>query len=421
MSEKKTYTYEKSAKLFSRATEIIPGGIYGHFSPTVTIPGAFPFYTAKAKGCRYTDLDGNEFIDYMCGYGPIVLGHNHPVVDKAADEQRKMANCTNHPGPIMVELAEYMVDLIPFAEWVLFGKNGGDMTTYAILIARAHTNLKKIITVRGHYHGVGAWCTSIGHGGIIPEDHDNILKVDWNDIDSFRKVVREHRGEIAGFIATPYHHPTFTEQIMPLPGYWQEIEKICRQEGIVIILDDVRAGFRLDMGGSNEYFGFKPDLSCYCKAMGNGYPISACMGSKEMMNAATKVFVTGSYWASSAPMAASLAALKELKATNAIEKMFKMGTMLMDGLKEIAGRYGLELLPSGPPTIPYIHFAGDDDLYLSQVFCAETTKRGSLFNPHHNWFISAAHEEKDINETLNHAEDAMKVVKSRLDRQALVY
>ncbi len=413
------YNFQKSTELFSRAAEVIPGGIYGHISPTLMVPGFFPNYTYHAEGCRYTDVDGNEFIDYQCAYGPMILGYKHPVVEEAAEAQRKLADCTNHPGEIMVDLAEYMRDLIPVADWVFFAKNGGDMTTYATLAARAHTNRKKIITMRGHYHGVAPWCTAIGHGGITPEDHLNILTVEWNDIEGLRRVVKKYRGEIAGLIATPYHHPTFKEQVMPLPGYWQEVESICREEGIVLISDDVRAGFRLHMGGSNEYFGFKPDLICFSKAMGNGYAISACVGQKELMNAASKVFATGSFWFSAVPMAAALATLKELERINAVEKMEKMGSLLMNGLKEIGNRYGLEITVSGPYAIPFMHFTRDPDMYLSQIFCAEISRRGSFLHPSHNWFLSAAHEEKDINETLNHAEEAMKVTKDYADKKAV--
>jgi glutamate-1-semialdehyde 2,1-aminomutase len=383
-------------------------------SPTLMVPGSYPFYTLKAEGCRYTDIDGNEFIDYMCGYGPMILGYKHKIVDKAAAVQQALADTTNHPGSIMVELAEYMVNLIPIADWVFFAKNGGDMTTYAILAARAHTNRKKIVTIRNHYHGVAPWCTGFGHGGITAEDHTNILKVEWNDLEGFRQLVNKHRDQIAAFIAMPYHHITFEEQVMPAPGYWKGLESICRSEGIVLILDDVRAGFRLSLGGSGEFFGFEPDLICFSKAMGNGYPISACVGKKALMNAAAKVFYTGSFWMSAVPMAASLATLKNLKEINAVEKIERMGKMLINGLVEIGNRHGIEISPSGPPAIPFIHFKEDPNLYLNQIFCSEVTKRGSFFHPHHNWFLSAAHEEKDINETLNHAEAAMKTVKASL-------
>ena len=408
------YSFERSTDLFAEAAEIIPGGIYGHFSPTLTVPGSFPYYTANAAGCRYTDLDGNEFIDYMCGYGPMVLGYCNEEIDAAAAAQQKLADCTTHPGEVMVRLAARLVELIPTADWAFFGKNGGDMTSYAVLTARAHTNRKKIVMIRGHYHGVAPWCTALGFGGIIPEDHQHILQVNWIDLDEFEKVVRAHRGEIAGFIAQPYHHINFGDQVMPAPGYWKGIEQLCREEGIVLILDDVRATFRLSMKGSGDFFGFEPDLSCYCKAIANGYALSACVGRKELMNAASKVFFTGSFWTSQVPMAASLATLKQLERTDAVGKMRETGTLLLDGLVELGQRYGLEVTASGPPAIPFMRFTEDSDLFWQQIFCSEVTRRGSFFHPHHNWFISAAHEKKDIDETLNHAEAAIKALKKQI-------
>lgn len=414
MGECRSYTFDESMRLFARAARVIPGGIYGHESPALTVPGFFPYYTQRAAGCRYVDVDGNEFIDYLCGYGPMVLGYNNPVVDEAAVAQRLRADCTNHPAPVMVELAECLVDMVPIADWAFFGKNGGDMTTYATLVARSQTGRKKIVMVQGHYHGVAPWCTSLGHGGITPEDHLNILQVQWNDLDGFEALVRKHPGEIAGFIAMPYHHITFGEQELPAPGYWQGVERICRQEGIVLIVDDVRAGFRLHLGGSNEYFGFRPDLICFSKAIANGYPISACVGRKELMNAAGRVFFTGSFWFAAVPMAAAVATLRELRRIDAVAKMARTGRMLMDGLKGIADRLGLEVRLSGPPALPYMSFPRDPNLYAMQLFCSEMAMRGSFLNPHHNWFISAAHDEKDVQETLGHAEEAFQVVKERI-------
>jgi len=413
-SDEKYYNFNKSKELFTRATRVIPWGIYGHMTPTLQVPGSYPYYTAEAKGCRYTDIDGNEFIDYMCAYGPMILGHNYGPVEEAAALQRAAANCTNHPAPVMVDLAEYLVGLIPVADWVLFAKNGGDATNYALLVARAHTRRKKVIMVAKHYHGVAPWCTALGHGGITPEDHLNMLQVEWNDLEGFEALVKNHPGEIAAFIAQPYHHVTYGKQEMPAPGYWQGIEKVCRNEGIILISDDVRTGFRLHIGGSNEYFGYKPDLICFCKAIANGHPISVCVGRKELMNAASKVLYTGSFWMSAEPMAASLATLKALQDTDGVEKISRIGTLLMKGLEELGARYGLEIETSGAPGLPFIHFKGDPDLFLQQSFCAEVTRRGSFFHPHHNWFISTAHEEKDIDETLNHAEAALKTLKASL-------
>lgn len=407
----KTYTFNKSMELFKRATKVIPCGIYGHQSPAVVIPGYFPYYAETGKGARYWDVDGNEIIDYMCAYGPMVLGYNDERVDEAYKKQMEKGNCFNHPSSIMVELAEYMVDMIPIADWAYFAKNGGDMTNFSIMVAREHTQRKKIMIVRGGYHGVEPWMQAPGHAGLIEEDHQNFIYTTWNDFEEFKRHVEENKGEIAAFISTPYHHPTFQDSQMPSPTWWKDVEALCRKEGIVLIVDDVRAGFRLHMGGSNEYFGFKPDLIAFCKAIANGYPLSALVGTEEMKPAASNCFHTGSYWFSAGAMAAGLATLKVLKEIDGPGIMKKQGEKLAGGLKELASGYNYDMVFSGPPAIPYYRIATDNDLYRHEYWCAEASRRGAFFQPYHNWFLSCAHSDKDIDDTLSIADEAFKETK----------
>jgi len=410
----KTYKYSKSQALFKKAAKVIPAGIYGHMSPAPLVPTTdYPFYVSKAKGSKFWDLDGNEFIDYMCAYGPMALGYNNPIVDAAANKQLKEANCVTAPGKIMVDLAEYLVDLIPIADWAFFAKNGNDVTSYAIMVARAATARKKIIRVVGGYHGTAPWTQAEDHHGILHDDVANNVMVHWNDFEDFERVVKENKGEIAGFIATPYHHPTFEDSQLPEDNYWQKVEALCKKEGIVLIVDDVRVGFRLDLGGSNEYFGFKPDLICYCKAIGNGYPISALVGTEALKSTVASVFYTGSYWFSAVPMAASLATLKEMKKINSVKIYKEQGEKLENGLVEIASNYGYDLKVSGVPAIPYLRITNDESMMLHQDWCSECTKRGAYFTSHHNWFISTAHTDADIKKTLSIADDAFKVIKKK--------
>ena len=406
----KMYTFEKSKEVFARAVKSIPGGIYGHESPALMVPGEFPYYADRGQGCRYWDVDGNEFIDYMCGYGPMVLGYGHPRVEAAVREQMEKGNCFNHPGAIMVDLAEYLIDLVPIADWSLFLKNGSDATSWSLQVAREYTKRDVILMARGAYHGAHAWCTP-GHGGLTKADRVNVDLFDWNNTDSFFKKIEQHKGKLAAVIMTPYHHPAFGDSVLPADGWWQTVEKTCREEGIILIVDDVRAGFRLNLGGSNEYFGFKPDMICYCKAIGNTYPLSACVGREELKGAASKVFATGSFWNSSVPMVAALETLKVLKEENGVDKMLSMGEKLMNGLKDLAKSHGLQIVCSGPPSIPFMRFANESNFLRNQLFCSEVTRRGSFFHPHHNWFMSTAHTEADIEETLGHADAAFKVVK----------
>lgn len=409
----KTYTYKKSQELFAKAADIIPCGIYGHFSPAPLVPTSdYPFYVEKARGSKFWDVDGNEFIDYMCAYGPMVLGYNNPIIDAAADEQRQKANCATGPAKVMVELAQELVDTIPIADWAFFAKNGADMTAYSLMVARAHTGRDKIIRLKGGYHGTAPWSQSPDHQGITFNDARDIIVGEWNNYDALEKYIHSHRGEVAGIISTPYHHPSFADNEYAGEGYWKKVETLCKNEGVVLIVDDVRAGFRLDMGGSNEYFGFKPDLIAFCKALGNGYPISALVGTRELMNSAGNVFYTGSYWFSAEPMAAALATIREMKRTNSVQTMFDIGTKLNTGLIDLAKDHGYNMKISGHPAMAYYRLTDDPSLMLHQKWCAEATKRGAYFTSHHNWFVSAAHTDEDIDKTLIIADEAFKALKN---------
>jgi glutamate-1-semialdehyde 2,1-aminomutase len=413
----KTYTYKKSLSLFKRAAEVIPCGIYGHFSPAPLIPASdYPYYSARAKGARFWDVDGNEFIDYMCAYGPMVLGYNNPKVDAAAMKQLKNGNCITAVSPVMIELAETLVDTVDIADWAFFAKNGGDVTSYALMVARAATGRNKIIMFKGGYHGVAPWAQGPGHPGTVAEDQGNLLYATWNDYEGLEKIVSEHPGQIAGMISTPYHHPAFSDNELPAPGFWEKVQKLMNKNGIVLIIDDVRCGFRLDMRGSNAYFGFKPDLVCFCKAIANGYPISALVGTEAMKTFAAKVFYTGSYWGSAVPMAAGVACLKELKKANAPAYMLKIGQKLLDGLVDCAQSHGFTLKTSGVPSMPFLRIVDDESLMLHQDWCGECTKRGAYFTSHHNWFVSVAHTDADIKKTLNIADDAFKAVSKKYGR-----
>ncbi|HWW22095.1 MAG TPA: aminotransferase class III-fold pyridoxal phosphate-dependent enzyme [Steroidobacteraceae bacterium] len=403
--------YHRSLELFERASQVIPCGIYGHTAPAAALPGAFPYYAQRAAGSRYWDVDGNEYIDYMCGYGPVVLGHQHPEIEEAAVRAQRDTLCVNHPTPIMVELAESLVSLVDFSAWAVLGKNGSDMTSWAIQVAREHTKRRKILKVSGAYHGMDPWCTP-GHAGLIEEDRVHIHDFNWNDLDSFDRLLKRYRDDIAGVIMTPFHHPVFNASQMPSDGFWPHIEAACRRDGIVLILDDIRAGFRLDLRGSHKLFGFEPDLICFCKAIANGHPLAATLGRKEMRVAASKVFLTGSYWNSAPAMAAAMKCLAILRAQDVPSQLHRTGESLMQGLVERGRRHGYTVQPSGPAAVPFITFDSDPSMRRRQRFCAEVTRRGAFFHPHHNWFICAAHSSEDIKTTLAMADEAFAVLRA---------
>jgi glutamate-1-semialdehyde 2,1-aminomutase len=408
------YQYSRSRELFDRAAKVIPCGIYGHYSPAPLIPpSSYPLFTAESEGSRFRDVDGNEFIDYMCAFGPMILGYRHHAVEAAVQNQLKHANLTTGAPPLMVELAEYLVGLIDFADWAFFAKNGGDVTNYAIMIARDATQRKKIIMCRNAYHGVAQWMQAPGHHGLIEDDFHSIIRVPWNDVDAFKSALKTHAGEIAAFIATPYHVPAFSDSEWPSEGYWQQIDALCRREGVVIIVDDIRHGFRMDMNGSHEHFGFKPDLLCLGKALANGYPISALLGTDTMKNIAARVFYTGSFWFEAVPMAAAMANLKEMKRNRVTEYINAQGKKLLNGLAASAESHGYSLKVSGAPSMPYVRITDDESQMLHQAWCGECTCRGAYFTPHHNWFLSSAHNDDDIDQTLKIADEAFEVIRSK--------
>jgi glutamate-1-semialdehyde 2,1-aminomutase len=413
MSPEDLYKFDRSEALMTRARKVVPSGLYGHVSPALLVPGAYPNFLARGHGCHIWDVDGNEYIDFMCSYGPIVLGHNHPRVDEAARAQQARADCLNLPGEVWVELAELLVDITPIADWAVFAKNGSDVTSWSLAVARAHTRRNKVIMAAGAYHGAHPWCTPIPTG--IPDaDRANVLTFRYNDLDDLRRVVAENRGDIAGLILCPFRHDAFHESEMPAPGFHQAVRELCDQEGIVLILDDIRAGFRLHLGGSGEVLGLRPDLTCYCKAIANGYALSVGLGREELRQAAQSIFFTGTFWPATVSMAAAIATINTLREEGGIQRMEAMGTRLRQGFDQQARSLGLAIKQTGPPAIPFMTFDADAGSFQrNRVFCAECSRRGVFFHPHHNWFLSAAHSEADIDQTLAVSEVAFKIVKEQ--------
>ena len=412
----KINTYEKSREWFTRATKVVPSGVYGHLGPAegnfmpVT---SFPLIGDRAQGAYFWDVDGNRFIDYMCAYGPNVLGYNDPDVDAAAIEQLKKGNCMTSPSYKMVEFAELLVDTVACADWAFFAKNGNDVTTAAIMTARAATHRKKIVFINGYYHGVAPWTQKIDYPGIIPEDVANNLYIDWNDFGQLQKVFDDNKGEIAAFIATPYMHGNYLDNCLPAEGYWKKVRELCTANGTVLIVDDVRCGFRLDLAGSDHFYGFEADLICFCKALANGYNVSALCGKDSLKNAVSSLSYTGSYWLSAMPFAAGIACINKMKELD-VPKMFReKGLMLTEGLKDVAAANGFNMVVSGEPSLFYLRLADDDSLFIHQDWIQECVKRGVFFAGHHNHFINAALTEEDIKFTLDVADEAFKAIRHK--------
>ena len=412
---RKINEYPKSRQEFIRAAKVIPSGVYGHLGPAegCFIPvEAFPLFSQKAQGTYFWDVDGNRFIDYMCAYGPNILGYNDPDVDKAAARQREKGDCTTSPSTVMIDFAELLVDTVSSADWAFFAKNGNDVTTMAVMASRAYTKRKKIVFFKGYYHGISPWTQKIDYAGIIPEDVCNNIYVDWNDIDALEEVFHNNKGEIAAVIGQPYMHGNFADNEMPKEGFWQKVRSLCSDNGTILIIDDVRAGFRLDIHGSDKYFGFEADLICFCKALANGYNVSALCGKDFLKNTISSISYTGSYWLSAVPFAAGIACIEKMKRIDINKTLNKKGQLLKNGLIKTAQKHGFDLRVTGALALPYLRLADDDSLIIHQAWIAECVKRGVFFTNHHNHFINAAMTEQDIKETIEVADEAFEVIKN---------
>ena len=400
--------YEKSREAYNRALKVIPSGIYGHQGPAegCFVPvSAYPFFSERAQGTYFWDLDGNRFIDYMCAYGPNVLGYNDEEVDAAAAKQRALGDCITAPSTRMIDFAELLVDTVASADWAFFAKNGGDATTLAVLTARAFTRRKKIVFFKGYYHGVAPWTQKIDYPGILEEDVINNIYVPWNDYERLAQVFEENKGEIAAVISQPYMHRIFADNMLPADGFWEKVRKLCTDKGAVLIVDDVRTGFRLDLAGSDRFFGFEADLICFCKAIANGYNVSALCGKDFLRNTVSGLTYTGSYWLSAVPFAAGIACIEKMKRLNLPGLLHEKGSVLKDGLIAAAKKHGYELRVTGMPALFFLRIADDDSSMLHQRWIAEMVKRGIYLTNHHNHFINYALSDADIQTTLEVANE----------------
>ncbi|MGI4946292.1 MAG: aminotransferase class III-fold pyridoxal phosphate-dependent enzyme [Janthinobacterium lividum] len=398
----------RDTELRRRARAVIPGGLWGHLD-AARLPDGYPQFFERAEGCHLFDVDGRRFTDLMCSWGPIVLGHRHEAVERAVQEQTARGDCMNGPAPVLVELAELLVDLVPHADWCLFGKNGTDATTACVTIARAATGRRKVLVARGAYHGAVPWC-SPSVAGVTAEDRAHLLPFTYNDPDSLEQAAGQAGTDLAAILVSAFRHDMGQPQELPTPEFAQSARALADATGAALILDDVRAGFRLHLGGSWELLGVQPDLAAWSKAIANGYPLAAVTGRERFRDAATQVFTTGSFWCGAAPMAAAVATLTELRRVDGPERMRVLGQRLRDGLDERAARHGLRIDQSGPVQMPTVMFADDPEWKRGSAFCSEVLRHGTYMHPKHNMFISCAHTEADIDHVLAAAEAGFRHV-----------
>ncbi len=394
-----TRTRANDAKLRERARAVIPGGMYGHMSANA-LPPEYPQFYQRSEGSHVWDVDGNEYVDFMCSFGPIILGHKHPKVEAAAAAQRADGDTQAGPAAAMVDAAELLVDRVAHADWAMFAKNGTDATTTCLTIARAATGRAKVLAAKGAYHGSAPWCT-IRLDGVTPDDRANLAYYTFNDIASVHRALEEAGGEAAAIIVSPFKHDAGFDEELVDPQFARELRALCDRTGAALVLDEVRAGFRMNDGGSWEPLGVAPDLSAWSKAIGNGYPIAAMLGSAPFSDAASRIFVTGSFWFQAVPMAAAVATITAIREEDAVAAMQRTGTMLAEGIERQAAEAGVRISLTGPPAMPNLRFPDDADLARGKTFCGTVAEHGVIIHPRHNWFLSAAHTDLDIERALD--------------------
>ncbi|MCI9075552.1 MAG: aminotransferase class III-fold pyridoxal phosphate-dependent enzyme [Dorea sp.] len=409
----KVYNYDKSFELYDRAEKVVPCGLYGHLGvgrARLNPMGCYPLFADRAEGAYIWDVDGNRFIDYACAYGPNVLGYQDPDVEAAALAQAQKGNCTTVVSPVMIECAEELVNTVNCADWAFFAKNGGDVTTLAVMTARHATGRDRIIMMKHGYHGVTQWCQTPGTPGVLDEDICHNLYAEFNDYEGLKALVEKYRGEIACIISMPYNHISHYDNVLPDEDYWPKVRRLCDEHGILLIIDDVRAGFRMDIAGSDHYFGIKADMLALGKAIANGWNLSALVGVKKLKPAVEDMNYTGSYWLSAVPLAASTAALRKMKEIHAVEKMQEIGAELTKGLVEVADANNTLLKATGLPSLfKLILKDPDESLIAHQKWVGEMVRRGVYISHFHNMFTNTMITKEDLQYTFDAADEALKL------------
>ena len=398
----------KDSELRARAARVVPGGMWGHQN-AANLPEGYPQFFSSAQGCRIRDVDGNEYIDFMCSWGPVLLGHHHPEVEAAAARQAAAGDCQNGPGEAVVELAELLVDTIPHADWVQFQKNGTDATTMAVTFARAGTGKRKVLVAKGAYHGAVPW-TSPSLSGVTAEDRAHIDHYIYNDVASLEAAVDRNSGDLAAIVASAFRHDVGIDQEMPSAAFARRARELCDATGAALIIDDVRAGFRLHLGGSWETVGVRPDLSAWSKSIANGHSLAAITGNDRFRDAVKGTFSTGSFWTAAVPHAAGVATIRALKRDDGIGHMVAMGERFRSGMEALSRKHGIGIRQTGPVQMPLVLFEDDAELKKANAFCSAALRAGAYFHPKHNMFLCTAHQAADIDAALVAADVGFEAV-----------
>ena len=434
---------ERSREMFERARRSLVGGVGGNARSPEWGWQPHPIFVDRGTGGRLWDVDGNEYIDYLAAFGPLILGHRPPKVVAAVRQTiEDMGSMFGLCHALEAEAAERVVAAVPCYELVRFANTGSEAVQAALRIARTYTGREKILRFEGQFHGLAEvihWSAKPaleaagpreapspvpGSTGLPKGLADTLVICPWNDPDALRRTIAEHAGDLAAVITEPVMANCGV--IPPRPGYLEELRSLTARHGIVLIFDEVKTGFRLALGGAQEYYRVTPDLAVTAKAIGAGFPLAAVGGRKELMEVVSihRVAQSATYQSNPVAMAACKAAMDELAAPGFYARLFETSTAIREGLRQAAGDAGVPVALQGVGPIFQVHFAerplweyrdvvqhARGDRY--RTFWMAMFEQGVLFNPHHQecWFVSAAHGDADVAETVAAAKSAFAAVR----------
>lgn len=437
--------FPTSKRMFEEARQYIPAGVNSTARAVWSGWEPYPLYVAQGKGSRVTDIDGNQFIDYLLGLGPALLGHRPDNITEAVvDHIRNIGTVFALASEADTDVARKLTECVPSLEKVRLNNSGTEAVTYALRLARAYTGKKKVIRFEGMYHGFADtiyWSKhpseeAMADGMPIPEPQgpgvpeelaQTLIILPWNDLELLRRTIEEHHEEIAAVISEPVMCNTGC--ILPKPGYLEGMRQLTEQYGIVLIIDEVITGFRISLSGAQGYYGITPDLSIFAKGMGGGFPVAALGGRNEIMSLVDKgvVSVAGTYSGNGIALSAASATLDYLRTPGLYEDLYRKCDKLREGLDRIWRSSKVDAYCVGLGPVFQVWFADrpienyrDAQKYargdIFTLWWEEMLFRGVLFHPHYyeNLFVSMAHSDKDIDITLAAAEEAAAAVEKRL-------
>jgi len=406
---------KRSFEMYEEAKKLSPGGMMGIRRPYNFVEGEYPIFIQSGYGGHIVDVDGNDYIDMLCSYGPIILGHKEKEIDDAVVEQMKHGFCFSLVQPVQNELEKKLREVIPCAEMSILVKTGTDATSCAVRIARGYTKRSKIL--RCGYHGWADWCVEV-HGGVLEKTYQDTLEFHYNDLPALEKLLEDNKGEVAAIIITPIGHPLAKPVEEPNAGYLEGVRRLADKHDAVLIFDEIRSGFRISLGGAQERYKVTPDMACVGKAMANGYPISAVVGKEKFMKVVEKeVFISSTFFPNSLEMIAALKTIEISKRENVCDSIWKRGTEFNNGLQRVIDKHKLPIKVSKVPPMPYLTFDSDETgLYKKRrtLFYTEAIRRGLFIQPFHHWYIAHRHTDADLARALNIVDESLSVVAKEL-------